>query len=187
MSTLHLNRSQQQAADDKLRVGLTKHAPTLTSFTIASATVKAADVITALQNRQNTVKASDAARATWQAAVAAERNEFEQSKGVVSGVTQTLKLMFAGSADTLADFGLTPRKPRVVSPAAQVAATAKAKATRAARHTQGPKQKAAVKGALDGVNLVVTAQPAAPAASAIPTPTAPAAGPGTSASAPGSK
>jgi hypothetical protein len=43
--------------------------------------------------------------------------------------------------DALATFGLTPRKPRVVSPEARVAAAAKAKATRAARHTMGKKQK----------------------------------------------
>jgi hypothetical protein len=191
MSNIHLNRSQQQAADDKLQVGLTKHASTLASFTIAGTTVKPADVITVLQSRQNTAKTSEAARAAWQAAVAADRNELEKSKALVSGVKQTLKVMFADSADTLADFGLTPRKPLVVSPAVKVAAAAKAKATRAARHTQGPKQKAAIKGTLDGVNLVVSAQPAAPTASpavsATPTPTAPAAGTGPAAPVPSTK
>jgi hypothetical protein len=42
----------------------------------------------------------------------------------------------------------------------------------------GTKQKAEIKGALDGVNLVVTAQAPAPSASPTPTPTAPAAGSG---------
>lgn len=36
--------------------------------------------------------------------------------------------MFAGSTDTLADFGLSPRKARAVSPAVKVVAAAKAKA-----------------------------------------------------------
>jgi len=165
-----------------LNAGLTKHASTLTSFMIAGKTIKTADVITALQSRQNTAKAVESARATWQAAVAADRTERSQSNAIVSGVKQSLQVMFAGSVDTLADFGLTPRKPHVVSPEAKVAAAAKAKATRAARHTGGTKQKAAIKGSLDGVNLVVRAQVPAPSASptvaASPTPTAPAAGSG---------
>jgi hypothetical protein len=78
---------------------------------------------------------------------------------------------------------LTPRKPHVVTPEVKVAAAAKAKATRAARHTMGAQQKAGIKGALDGVNLVVTAQPPAPSASpsVSATTTAPAAGSGASA------
>jgi hypothetical protein len=166
-----INRSQQQAADAKLRAGLTKHAPTLAFFTVAGATVKATDIITALQNRENTAQATESARATWQAAVTADRNERASSKVLVSGVKQTLHVMFAGSPETLADFGLTPRKTPVVTPGARVAAAAKAKATRAARHTQSKKQKAQVKGALDGVKLVVTAEPApAPAPATAPAP-----------------
>jgi hypothetical protein len=155
----HTNRMQQQTADEKLRAGLTKHAPNLASFIVAGATIKTADIVTVLQNRENTAKAVDSARATWRAAVAADRNERKQSSALVSGVKQTLHVMFAGSVDTLAEFGLTPRKPRVVSPDVKVAAAAKAKATRAARHTQGKVQKAQVKGTLDGVKLVVSAQP----------------------------
>jgi hypothetical protein len=175
----NINRSQSQASDASLGVGLAKHEPTLASFMIAGKTVKTADVLTALQSRQNSAKAVDAARATWQAAVATERNVREQSNAMVSGVKQSLHVMFAGSPDILADFGLTPRKQTAVSPGVRVAAAAKAKATRAARHTQGSKQKAAIKGALDGVKLIVTAQPPASSASSLatatPTPTAPAA------------
>ena len=179
-----LSRLESQTADAKLSAGLIKHAPTLSSFTIAGTVVKTVDVITVLQSRQNTAKAVEPARSVWQAAVAADRNERAQSKALLSGVKQALQVMFAGSTETLADFGLAPRKARVVLPAVKVAAAAKAKATREARHTMGTKQKAQVKGALDGVNLVVTAQPsptASPAATASPTPTAPAAGPGPSA------
>jgi len=177
-----VNRSESRAADASLGVGLAKHEATLASFMIAGKAVKTADVLTALQSRQNSANAVDTARATWQAAVATQRNVLEQSNALVSGVKQSLHVMFAGSPDTLADFGLTPRKRTAVSPGVKVAAAVKAKATRAARHTQGSKQKAAIKGALDGVKLVVTAQPpassASPAVNATPTPTAPAAASG---------
>jgi hypothetical protein len=183
------SRSLVQTSDDNLNVGLTKHESTLTSFMIAGKTVRSVDVITALQSRKNTGTAAASAKATWQASVAADRSELAQTRALVSGVKQSLQVMFAGSADALADFGLTPRKPRVVSPAAKVVAAAKAKATRAARHTQGPKQKGGIKGVLDGVNLVVTAQPAAPSASpaVLAPPTAPAAGGVAATPAPSSK
>ncbi len=175
-----INRAQSQAADASLSTGLVKHEPTLSSFTIAGATVKTTDIVTTLQTRQDSAKTVESTRAIWQAAVAADRSLRAQSNPTVSGVKQALHVMFAGSPDTLADFGLTPRKPHVVTPEVKVAAAARAKATRAARHTMGVQQKAGIKGALDGVNLVVTAQPAAPSASpsAPTTPTAPAAGSG---------
>ena len=69
-----------------------------------------------------------------------------KTKALVSTCIQSISLSFAGQVDTLADFGLTPRKARVVTPEEQVIAAAKAKATRAARHTMGKKQKAAIKG-----------------------------------------
>jgi hypothetical protein len=47
----------------------------------------------------------------------------------------------AGSIDGLADFGLTPRKVRVLTPEKKAIAAAKAKATRAARGTKGSVQK----------------------------------------------
>ena len=178
-----ISRPQSQAADASLSTGLVKHEATLPSFTIAGAIVKTPDVVTTLQSRQNSAKAVESTRAIWQAAVAADRSLRAQANATVSGVKQALHVMFAGSPDTLADFGLTPRKPHVVTPAVKVAAAAKAKATRAARHTMGAQQKAGIKGALDGVNLVVTAQPPAPSASpsVSATTTAPAAGSGASA------
>ncbi len=69
---------------------------------------------------------------------------------------QTLLVFYAGQVQTLTDFGLTARKTPVVSPETMVAAAAKAKATRAARHTLGKKQKAKITG------TVVTTAPAVP-------------------------
>ncbi len=79
----------------------------------------------------------------------------------------------------LGTFGLTPRNPRVVTPETQVIAAAKARATRAARHTMGKKQRADIVGALDS-NVVVTipvpapvvpSKPAAIASAPSPAPT----------------
>ena len=68
-------------------------------------------------------------------------------------------MAFAGQMDTLADFGLTARAKHVATPEEKIASAAKAKATRAARHTMGSKQKAAIKG---------TVTPTAPTTAASP-------------------
>jgi hypothetical protein len=172
----HPNRDQQQTADQNLATGLTKHAQTLTSFTIAGTSIATADIIAALQKRQANAAAVESTRATWRAAVQADRDERGKSNPIVSGVKQVLLVMFASSIDTLADFGLTPRKPRVVGPEVRVAAAAKARATRAARHTMGSNQKRAIKGSVTGVVMTPITTPGgggeAPPAPA-PSPTAP--------------
>jgi hypothetical protein len=87
----------------------------------------------------------------------------QSTKGYVSNVKQALLVAFSGQLDTLADFGLTMRSKPVMTPEERLAATAKAKATRAARHTMGSKQKAEIKG---------TVAPTAPAPTPAPAPTA---------------
>ena len=107
-----------------------------------------ADLQSKLQLRIDQAKAVEAARATWQNAVKADREARTQAKTFVSSLKQTVLAAFVGQIDALADFGLSPRKAAVVSADAKVAAALKAKATRAARHTMGPKQKAGIKGAV---------------------------------------
>ena len=76
----------------------------------------------------------------------ADRALEDKTKAFVASLGANLLASFAGNLDTLAKFGLTPRQKPFATPDAKVAAAAKAKATRAARHTMGPKQKATVKG-----------------------------------------
>ena len=174
-----LNRMDQQVTDQAMADGLAKHAKTLPSFLLGSTSVQTTDVITALNTRITTANSVDSTRATWQAAILADKNERAKTKSLVSGVRQALEVMFAGSVETLADFGLKPRKtPAPRTPAEKVAAVAKAKATRAARHTMSKKQKAAITG---------TASQAAPATPPPATaPTAATGGTTTAAPSPGS-
>ena len=154
------NRTSEIAADQKLIDGLTKHAATLPSFLIAGVSTTTTNVIAKLQARIAAEQAVQPARATWQATVQQAGSQIAATKSVVSAVKQALLVAFAGQVDTLADFGLTPRKVRVVTPEQKVAAAAKSKATRAARHTAGSVQKTGVKGAVTGV--VVTPVTSAP-------------------------
>jgi hypothetical protein len=51
---------------------------------------------------------------SWQTAVKADREERIWTRDVVSGLRQAIRVAFAGRVDAPADFGLGPRKPRVV-------------------------------------------------------------------------
>src|ERR1700678_1538683 len=164
------NQLDQTAADQKLIDGLTKHAATLPSIVIAGTSTTTANIVTKLQARIAAIKTVQTTRATWQAAVQATRTEQATTKAFVSAVKQALLVAFAGQVDALADFGLTARKARVLTPEEKVASAAKRAATRAARHTMGSKQKAAIKGTV-APTTSTTATP--PATTPIPTPAAP--------------
>jgi hypothetical protein len=143
----NVNRSQQQDADQKLIDGINKHSQTIPSLVFGGTSNPTTAIIAVLQARIATANAALSTRATWQSAVKADLDERAKTKTYVSGLRQALQLAFAGSIDGLADFGLKPRKQRAVrTPEEKAAAVAKAKATRAARHTMGAKQKAKVKG-----------------------------------------
>jgi hypothetical protein len=153
------SRNSEIAADQSLIGGLTQHAATLPSFVVAGVSTTNADVIAKLQARIAAENAVPPARATWLAAVSAARSEVAATKSVVSAVKQAILAAFAGQADALGDFGLTPRKTRVMTPEAKIASAAKAKATRAARHTAGSVQKKAVKGDVTGVVVTAVTSP----------------------------
>ncbi len=159
-----VNRTMQQTVDQKLIIGLKKHEATVPSFVIGGTSFKTADIIGILQARIDARNAAVATKATWQAGVKADHDEREKSKAVVSGLQQALRVVFSGMIDSLADFGLKPRKSYVLTPEAKQVAAAKAKATRAARHTMGSQQKKAVKGNVTGI--VVTPTTSAPSSSA---------------------
>ncbi len=169
------NRSQQETADQKLIDGFNKHAATLPSIVIDGTTYKTTDVVTTLQGLVNSAKTVVSSRAVWQANILADKDERAKQKTFLSGVRQSLLVAFGGSIDVLADFGLAPHKVRTpLTPAQKSAASAKAKATRAARHTMGSKQKAQITGtsAASQPSGDVTKVPA-PAPATTPTPATP--------------
>jgi type I site-specific restriction endonuclease len=168
MSTTRPNRIEQQTADQSLIDGFTKNAKTVTSFLVGGATIEASDVITALKTRVAAANTAQSTRATWLAAVKANATARASTQTLVSNAVQALKLMFAGSIESLAEFGLKPRKVRTApTPEQKVAAAAKAKATRAARHTMGSTQKKSVKG-----TITTIAPPTSPSASTAAAPSA---------------
>jgi hypothetical protein len=159
------NRIVQQAADQKLVDGFTRHEAEIGSVLIDGKKVSPADVIAAAQSRIAASKAADAAKATWQTAVKADKDVRASTRVFMTQVRQAVLVMFASSIDTLAEFGLVPRKQHAVKPPTKVVAAAKAKATREARGTKGKRQKAKIKGAVvpPPATSPAVAAPAAPA------------------------
>jgi hypothetical protein len=168
------NKLSQQAADQSLIDGFTKHAATIpASLLIAGAQVPTTTVISTLQARIAARAATAPAKATYQALVKADQDERTTSAPLVSGARQAVLVMFAGQIQVLADFGLTPRKtPAPRTPEQKAASAAKAKATRAARHTMGPVQKAQITGATPQGDATVPAPAPAPAAAPAAAPVA---------------
>jgi hypothetical protein len=164
------NRTEETVALQKLHDGLVKHGQAIPSLVIAGVPVTTADAEARLQARIDAGKAVQATRGTWQNAVKLDKDGQLQSKSFLSGLKQTLLVVFAGQIDVLTDFGLTPRKPAVVSPEKKAAAVAKAKATREMRHTMGPKQKAQIKAPTAAPTPAPAAAPATPAATTTPHP-----------------
>jgi hypothetical protein len=147
MVTQITNRNEQMTVDQKLIAGLQKHQQSVPSLVIGGTSYKTADVITGIQTLVDSGQAVVSSRATWQANVASDKALRAKNKTFMSGVRQSVLVAYGNSIDVLSDFGLTPRKkPAPRTPEEKTASAAKAKATRAARHTMGKKQKAQIKG-----------------------------------------
>jgi hypothetical protein len=174
MSTKNVTaKDLQQTADQKLIDGLEKHQANLSSLLIAGTTIPTTSIITTVQSRIAARTNTAAALTAYHTALAAEEATIAQSKAVVSGTKQAIKVMFAGQLGTLSDFGMTAPKTRApLTPAEKIASAAKAKATRAARHTMGPKAKAKITGATAAP--VAAEAPEAPEAAEVVAPAAPA-------------
>ena len=170
-NTIAPTRNQQQAAVQKMLSGVEKHTQDLVSLVIAGTTYSTADLQTTLQARLDALTSAQSKKAEWQAAINADYAERASTKVFLAGLRQALLVAFAGSVDKLADFGLVGRKSANITPQQRVAAAQKAKATRAARHTMGKKQKELIKGDVTGVSVTPITTPAAPVAAPAPAPT----------------
>lgn len=131
----------------KIVPGLANLPSTLTSLSVLGQTFTIADLTTKLKSYEATFDAEDAAK---QEADAAEQKSQEAAVEAVPFVAATkasIKAALGRKSVALAPVGIDPDKtPPPLTPAQEQARTAKALATRAARHTMGPKQKAKIKG-----------------------------------------
>ncbi len=172
MSAIDKNKPSRQDRLRKIASGLQLHEPGNPSITIGGVAYAVNDLLTQIQKDITATDATDKARAAWLQTVQAERASHAQMDPLLRGIKQFVMLQFGeteASSTVLADFGYTPRKVAVRTPATSVAAAAKSAATRKARHTMGKDQKKEVTGDVTGV--VVTPVTTVPAPATPPAPT----------------
>jgi len=159
-----------------------------TVFSVAGQTFTAAQAVALFTSVLNAGSAITATKAAWTAAIQAAEKSYAGDGAVAKEIRDAVALQFSNAPTTLSAFAIVPRKtPKPLSAVARAAATAKAKATRAARGTTSKKQKALISGNVTGVTITPTTspEPASPAATppAAPPPVTPAASSGAAAAA----
>src|SRR5271155_964432 len=133
----------QNAADQALANGLTQNAKQVGTLTVGGQEMKPTDVQKVLQARIAARNKATQARLDLKAAVAAQKSEIASTRALVTGVKQSLKVMFSNDASLLGTFGLVinAHEPNV---ATKAAGAVKAQATKAERGIKGKKQREAI-------------------------------------------
>ena len=144
----------------QLVAGTTKHFSTVSSLAFGNGSFTPAQVEAFLQTLIDLRTAVQGAQAVAKAKIVAEAAQAPSLRSQMAAFVAYVKATFGSSPDALADFGLKPKKTRTPLTIDQLAAAAaKRAATRAARHTMGPKEKSKVKGTI----TTIVSQPTAPA------------------------
>ncbi len=147
--------------------GIDKHFSNEPTIPIDGTAMTPVDLKKALQKHVDAADATQAARATWISASSTEASLHDTTVATLASLRSFVVLKFGSKNQSmLADFGFTPRTRKVPSAEAKAAAAEKAAATRAARHTMGKRQKAAIKGVVAPAAAAPAASQAGPAAPA---------------------
>jgi hypothetical protein len=166
MGTKTQGKQSIAALAEQLIAGTNKHLANTAQVMVAGSSFTAAQVTAKLQSLVTLRSDVDAARASTKARLAAEKADMPALRTFMDAFVSFVKAAFGTQPDVLADFGLHPKVRAPLTVEQKTAAAAKRKATRAARHTMGSKQRKTVKGNVTGI--VVT-----PVAAGQPTATAP--------------
>ena len=166
-STKKPTKATALAGMQALIAGIQKHFPT-GQLTVGNVVFTIAALVLLLQGQVDAMTSQTTAQKTADDEMTTLRALQIKNGPTILALKDLLLAQFGSSSQTLADFGLEPRKARAPMTVEQkAAAAAKRKATRAARGTAGPKAKLAIKGTVP--TPVETAPPAPVTAPAKPT------------------
>jgi hypothetical protein len=149
-------KTDRVTADGNLIVGITRVLGTDGTMLIGGKKYSAADLVRLLQGRIDGAKEVTRTKAAWKAAVIAEQSTVKSSAALVAAVRKALSIMYSETVPVLEVLGLEHKPSRPLTVAEKGASVAKVKATRAARHTLGRRQRSRVHG------VVANSDPAAP-------------------------
>jgi hypothetical protein len=144
---MRTTKSVRSDRNRKVIAGLRKHYASTPTMILDGVSHATADVVTAFQGTIDLADATAAAAATFHKAVSAERTARDTTDGLYGALKTVVISQFKTSPDTLADFGITLTSRRAPDVVTKAGAAEKGRATRAARHTMGKRQKAKVTGA----------------------------------------
>ena len=171
------NKATTLAHVQALIAGTQKHFPN-GQFTLGNTAYTTASLVQTLQSLADALAALNTAHASLKDGVVALHATATKVEPVIRNYTSFLRATFSTATAQLGDFGLQAPKARQPLPTAKrAAATAKSKATRAARGTTSKKQKLAIKGDVTGVTVTPITAPAASSPPATPAGPAPVATP----------
>jgi hypothetical protein len=178
MATRTKSKGTVSALALQLIAGTNKHLGNMTHIMVQGSPLTPAQIVERLQSLVQLRTDVDAAKATAKAKLAVEKVNTPALRAFFNAYVTFVKAAFDNTPDALADFGVHPKARVPLTAEAKTAAAAKRKATRAARHVMGAKQRKSVKGAVTGIVVtpVSATQPIAPATGS---PSAPAASAGT--------
>jgi hypothetical protein len=151
MTTSFVTKAARQNRLRLILSGIQKHFSGVTNITLGGTTVALADLTKQIQADIDASDTSVKAKAQLTVDVQAERASHTALDPDLRLFKFFVIAQFGDTADastTLADFGYAPRKTATPSLAVKTQAAEKTAATRAARHTTGPKAKAKVKGTI---------------------------------------
>ena len=170
MATNSKGKGQVVVLAKQLIAGTEKRLAKGTPVSFAGGSFTPDQITSELQSIVNLRTDVDAAKATARAKVAAETNAMPALRTFMSAYVSFIKVAYGTAPDALADFGITPKARAQLTVEAKAAAAAKRKATRAARHTMGSKQRLGVKGDVTGITVtpITATQPTVAAPGTIP-------------------
>jgi hypothetical protein len=141
-----MNKNSKAMRNERNRTaiaGMKKHLATTPSIPIGDlGPMTPAEIEQALQAPIDAAGVTVTEETAFHKAVAAENAAAAHANAVFKGFKAFLLAHYLGSPEVLADCGVDKPKRRARTPQVAVQAAAKAKATRSARHTMGPRQKA---------------------------------------------
>jgi hypothetical protein len=150
-------RNGFEAKVQKALAGMQKYLPSTSTLDINGATKTVAQIeadFTAMLAKFADIRS---AKAQWQLAIQAVHDALPAERDEYLSLKKVLEGKLGRGNPQLLEYGFSFGKPKPVTAATKVAAAAKAKATRAVRHTLGSKQKLALSDALTEPSVVVLA------------------------------
>jgi hypothetical protein len=139
-----LSKAERQAIDRKIIAGVSKHINK--NIVLNGASVSPKDITNVLQSVMAADDTCDALRMQLAEAVKAAKAAEKAAKVLKTSLKQYVVAHFGESNPAIVDFGYSPRKVAQKTVAEKYLTVEKQLATRAARHTMGSHQKAAIHG-----------------------------------------